>query len=144
MNAYKVKEKLKTIADRFGYNNVQQTTQLEYVFQHYDTQDVFEGLIGLFKEDHSNSSVRQELAGRLLFSMNLKASFDLHSEIKECLMYFDLSVEHLPFYFVEQCGLKIVEEVLESFKFEILSEKEEESLSTMKFWLTNYEKWKKE
>ena len=144
MNYQGIKEKLIRIADRFGYNNSQETDLLVRIYSKCDQQNVFEGLISLFKEEHLNSSVRQELAGRLLFSINPVAKFDLYFEIKECLPHFDLSVEHLPFYFVEQCGFQKVEKVLNCFSINSLSEREKESLLTMQFWLSNYEKWKEQ
>lgn len=144
MIQHDVRSRIIYSADKFGYRNQQQLRQLISMLNKYDSQFVFEGLISFFKETHDMSSVRQELAGRLLYSINPKADFDLYNEIKGCLSYFDLSVEHLPFYFVEQCGFKNVQLVLESFSLDLFSDRENKSLSTMKFWIKNYDEWKLE
>ncbi|MBU2707955.1 hypothetical protein KCM76_18310 [Zooshikella marina] len=144
MSIHEVKDKVINCADRFGYSNSQQISQLEHVFSNCDPQEVFQGLVEVFKEDSNNLSVRQELAGRLLFRTSPKARFDLYTEIKDCLLYFDLSVEHLPFYFVEQCGLDAVKDALKRFQHDSLTEREKESLDSIEFWLGNYEKWKEQ
>lgn len=142
MNKEEVNIKVIQSADRFGYSNKQQFFQLEKILIGCEPQVVFEGLINVFKVNAINSDVRQELAGRLLYRLNPEAVFDLCTEVKACLSCFDLSVEHLPFYFVKQFSIDEVTKVCREIKLSSLTERENEALGTMEFWLKNYDEWK--
>ena len=136
-----IKQKVIESADKYGFNNKQQINQLHRVLLKCEEQEVFAGLIEVFKEDNGNACNRQEVAGRLLFTLNPTAKFDLDKEITSCLAYFDLSIEHLPFYFVKQFGLKEVSKVIEGVSKNTLTDREKESLATFRFWLKNYAEW---
>ncbi|WDE06522.1 hypothetical protein SG34_006270 [Thalassomonas viridans] len=137
----KIKEKVISSSDKYGFNNKQQESQLLRILVGCKAQEVYEGLIAIFMEEHENSPIRQEFAGRLLYQINPEAEFDIKNELKKCLPYFDRSVEHMPFYFVKQCGIAEVMRVVETYQKHNLSDRENESLRTIKFWLNNYEGW---
>jgi hypothetical protein len=144
MDKNEIKAKVVSCAEKYGYNNKQQIKQLERVLLKCDPQETFESLVEIFKESGDDTGSRQELAGRLLFRVKPNAQFDLHTEIEECLLHFDLSVEQLPFYFVERCGFQVVTDVLDDFHRHALSKREIESLETLIFWVRSYKSWKEQ
>lgn len=134
-------EKVITSADKYGYSNLQQWKQLLFSIQKCEDQDIFEGLARCFTTTNENNSIRQELAGRLLYELKPKAIFELENILAASLDYFDLSVEHYLFYFVEYLGMEKVTKSIAAIDRKILTESKLRSLQTMEYWLKNYANW---
>ena len=138
-NSQHIFEKVSVSADRFGFHNKQQLKQLNFVLAKCDPQNVYDGLIQFFLEKHYNNSDRQELAGKLLYSVSPDAHFDFKQTIKASLIHWDVSVEEFPYYFVEKLGLQNVCTLLDEINSLKLSKDEFIALDTIQYWVKNYE-----
>ena len=125
-------------ADRFGGNNFQQVKQLIFWLSKCKPQEVFEGLFKIFLLEDKYLQ-RQELAGNLLFQIKPKAKFNLLEKLFSCLETYNLSVEELPWYFVDIFGKEYVLNTLNIINNKnFLSNKAKRSLETIKWWVNNY------
>jgi hypothetical protein len=138
----KIRDSIIRSADKFGYYNKQQFEFLENRCRQLDDQVVFNELISIFVEEPDVKGYRQELVGRLLYKVLPIANYDLNNMLKSALQNFDPSIEHFIYYFVEVNGINAVNNVLKNIEKVNLSEVENNSLMTMKFWVRNYERWK--
>jgi len=141
-NSDKIFQSVTESADKYGAHNPQQEKQLLFVLKKCEGQEIYRGLINVFLEKHNNISQRQELAGKLLYSLAPDTDKNYKNDIISCLGNYELSVEQLPYFFIKKLGKNGFEELINKIQVKELSEREKEALETMKYWSRNYEQFK--
>jgi hypothetical protein len=99
-----IAEKVIHSADNYSSSNPQQFKQLKFIFSKCDKEELFKGLYLVFLEQNENYFQRQQLAGKLLYSIKPRLQINLYDIIKKCLNTYNLSIEELPWYLSELCG----------------------------------------
>lgn len=122
-------------ANKYGPNNPQQIKQLSFSLAKVDSEEVFYGLYEVFKSIPGQDYMSQELAGKILFKVRPRLHLDLIPIIQGVLNNWNVSVEQLPYYFRDLCGIEVVAQAIERIDIAELNEKQKNSLETMKWWL---------
>jgi len=122
-------------ANKYGPNNPQQIKQLSFYLAKVDPEEVFHGLYGVFKSIPSQDYMSQELAGKILSKVMPRLYLDLVPLIKGVLENWNVSIEQLPFYFRDLCGIEVVAKAIERIDSAELNANQKNSLETMKWWL---------
>jgi hypothetical protein len=137
MNRDAVTQLVCEIASRFGDSNPQQLRQLQERLAKVSPAEAAVGLLQVFTrgEPAPRGSQTQELAGRLLATLEPIAPQDLKATIRAALPRYELSVEQFPQYLAKACGVQSVLATLSEFELEPLPPVEARALATMKFWL---------
>lgn len=132
----KIVQRIHWTIDHYGTINPQQFSQVYSVLEKYDRAEVFEILYGVLTSlDSPMTYGVQEFVGRLLFLLQPPCTLGLKEAIRGLLKCYNLSIEELPWYFAEQYGKVAVLEALEHLESELLSDQEQRSISTWKWWL---------
>lgn len=136
MNAKNVRQLIVDRALRFGYKNAQQFQFLFNTLEKADQASLLDGILAIFLEDASSVDfVEQELAGRLLMQIKPPAHFELMPFLRNALVKYELSVEQLPWYLVDQFSEPFVLKALAELRLELTDRKEISKLNAMEFWL---------
>jgi hypothetical protein len=122
-------------AKKYGPNNPQQIKQLSFVLGKTEPEEVFYGLYEVFITVPGQDFESQELAGKLLYRVKPKLYLELVPLITNVLENWNVSVEELPFYFRDLCGIDVVSKAISAINTSGLNETELKSLDTMKWWL---------
>jgi hypothetical protein len=130
-----IKELIVERANKYGPNNPQQIKQLSLSLAKADPEEVFYGLDEVFKSIPGQDYMSQELAGKILFKVRPRLYLDLVPLITGILENWNVSVEQLPFYFRDLCGIEVVAKAIENIDTAELNEIQKNSLETMKWWL---------
>lgn len=131
-------------ADKYGSSNPQQMKQLHFALSKCNPQELYSGIMSVFHTCHKNFSERQELAGWLLYEILPNADFDIKTDLTKCLRNYELSVEQLPYFFINKVGKEEFEKIINSIDERKLSEDELRALGTIKYWARNYEQFKQQ
>ena len=124
------------------YNGRYKDDQLSLGFAESQEEEIFEALIKVFEMKGFHE---QEYAGSLLKRYKPRGNEGLKNTIMRVLENYNLSVEEFPHYLSLLYGREIVVGVLEDIlKNENITEKEKQSVLSMKFFLPDKEKWKME
>lgn len=137
MNRYDISRRVHAIADRFGADNPQEFRLLSSQLARAEPDEVVAGLLLAASggnPDQSNSD-RQELAGRLLATLNPQGELDLARSLREILPAYDLSVEEIPRYLAGRCGREAVLSELRLIESTCLDTRTAASAKTMRWWL---------
>ncbi len=139
MNRDAVMQLVCEVASRFGDGNPQQLRQLHERLAKVSSGEAVLGLLQVFThgEPSPRGSQAQELAGRLLATLEPIAPQDLKATVRAALPRYELSVEQFPHYLAKACGVQSVLATLGEFELEPLPPAEARALATMKFWLRN-------
>lgn len=137
MNRDAITQLVRERAVRFGENNPQQFDQLAMRLAKADATEAVHGLLQVFitGEPAPQSSPAQELAGRLLATLEPVELKDVKSTLRASLSRYELSVEQFPQYLAKACGADAVYSALCELESEPLSQTEARAVETMKFWL---------
>ena len=134
-------EKVIEVADKYGPRNPQQIKQFNTILRKCDKTEVFEGLYRVFLFDDSPKKFeRQQLAGVLLFKTKPRVHVDLAERISLLLETWDVSVEEVPWYFAELCGVEKVNIAIGKVRNYTLSKNERTALDTIEWWLSKYDR----
>lgn len=123
------------IADRKGSTDAQMLKHLKQKLEKLPVEELFYGLYKVFLSNEKDYFNRQQLAGKMLFKIRPSLRFDLPKVIKDCLSTYNLSIEELPFYLRDLCGIERVKLAISQVEDMPLNESEKNSLETFKFWL---------
>lgn len=135
MRREKITELIVERANKFGPYNPQQLKQLDFVLSKLDPEEVFYGLYMVFISAPCQAFAPQELAGKLLVSVKPELKLDLAPLIVGVLENWNVSVEELPLYFRDICGIESLSVAIESINSYELNENQKNGLKTMKWWL---------
>lgn len=136
MDREEITQKIIEVSKRYGHNNPQQFKQLSFVFRKkYEREEVFYGIYNVFLKDEDFKYCQQELAGKLLVNVRPKVFLDLPKIIKDVLNTWDVSIEELPLYLKDLCGIDRVSTAIDIVSELDLNATEAKSLDTMKWWL---------
>lgn len=135
MHREEITELIVERANKFGPYNPQQLKQLDFVLNKSDPEEVFYGLYMVFISAPYQAFAPQELAGKLLVSVKPKLKLDLVPLIISVLENWNVSVEELPLYFRDICGIEALSVSIESINSNELNESQKSGLKTMKWWL---------
>jgi len=122
-------------AKKYGPNNPQQIEQLSFVLGKADPEEFFYGLYDVFLTVSGQDYESQGLAGKLLFRVKPKLYLELVPLLTNILENWNVSVEELPFYFRDLCGINVVAKAIGSINTADLNETQLNGLDTMKWWL---------
>ena len=135
MNRIEIYDKVIESADKHGSTNPQIIKHLRASFRRVEAKELFEGLFKVFLNTDGDKFNRQQLSGKLLHKIQPRTFIDLADVIKSCLDTWDVSVEELPFYFRDVCGIERVVKAFNIIRVANLNENEINSLETMEWWL---------
>ena len=135
MTSEEIHSKTIAIADRYGDRNPQQTRQMLTALSKSDPKAVFEGLYKAFLSSEGDYFTRQKLAGKLLYESKPRLPIDLKEVIYGCLDTYNLSVDELPRYLCELCGMEEMLTTIRELRNAKLSERQAESLAVFHWWL---------
>jgi hypothetical protein len=110
----KITEAVKSAADRYGFNNLQQCRQLAVECSGAPSREVFFGLFSFFFDPslQENKFERQRLAGKLLLSVAPPSPLALDGSVFAAATIWDRGVEDLPRYWCRNFGKQVVVEFL--------------------------------
>ena len=123
------------IADRKGSTDQQMLKHLKQKLEKQLPDDLFNGLYRVFLSSEGDYFNRQQLAGKMLYKIRPRLHVELVAIIKSCLDTYNLSIEELPFYLKELCGIDRLKAAMAEIEAMPLNKNEQTSLDTFKFWL---------
>ena len=135
MNRDDIRNKVIEVAEKYRAANTQQIKQLSLVLKKCDPEEVFFGLYSVFLISGENSYIKQQLAGVLLSKVRPRLFINLSEVIKDCLDTWNVSVEELPHYLRDLCGLNRVAEAIGKVRLTNLNQNEIQRLNTIEYWL---------
>ena len=107
-------------------NNKLRIRQLIHILQNVDSEIIVEGIIQVFEIEESYEN--QFVACEILNTLKPKSKKELKEVLLRTSKNWNKSVNHLPFWFLENYGLETVMQTFKEFD-------DNEKINTMKWWL---------
>lgn len=102
-----------------------------------EAAEVLAGLLLIFSRSNPLESnyQKQELAGRMLETINPNSSLDVDEALPPLLQAYDLSIEQLPRYLADWHGKEAVVQALRRFEAKAADPRSNAAARTMRWWL---------
>ena len=109
-----ITETVKSVADRYGSHDPQQCQKLQLDCSIAPSREVFFGLFSFFFDPslQENKFERQQLAGKILFSVAPPSPLALDGSVFAAATIWDPGIEELPWYWCSNFGKQVVIEFL--------------------------------
>jgi hypothetical protein len=137
MNREEIYCRVVSIAERFGPDNTQEFKLLSSQLIKCESTEVLAGLLLVFSRSDplESNDQKQELAGRLLETINPSSPLDLDEALPPLLHAYELSIEQLPRYLADWFGKETVVQALRRFESKASDPRSNAAAKTMRWWL---------